>query len=52
MGQTELCRIQKHLERWGRHTVFNFQNTVSRISLTQQKELRVSGVNTWESGLV
>lgn len=52
-GQTELCTNQNHLERWRGvvHTVFNFENTVSRMSSTLHKELRVSGINTWESEL-
>ena len=53
MGQIELRTIQNYLERWGCvPTVFNFQNTVGRMSSTLHKELRVSGINTWESGLV
>lgn len=53
MGQTVLRAIQNHLERCGCvPTVFNFQNTVGRTSSTLHKELRVSGINTWESGLV
>lgn len=33
-------------------TVFNFQDTVGGTSSTLHKELRVSGINTWESGFV